>query len=66
MPLLSANVMILEAGPITGVITDQDGIFNIEDVPVGRYNVLVSHMGYQSLIKRDVMIGSRRQAHHPS
>ena len=45
-PLTSANVMILEAGPITGVISDEDGYFSIEEVPVGRYNVLVSYTGY--------------------
>ncbi len=36
-PLLGANILILEAGPITGVITDESGAFIFEDVPVGRY-----------------------------
>ncbi|MFC2115777.1 carboxypeptidase-like regulatory domain-containing protein [Bacteroidota bacterium] len=61
MPLLAANVMILEVGPLTGVITDESGIFNIEDVPVGRYNILVSHLGYESFIMRDVVLGTGKE-----
>ena len=47
-PLANANVMILEAGPITGVTTNEEGYFTIEEVLVGRYNVLVSYTGYES------------------
>ena len=47
-PLFSANVMILEAGPITGVISDEKGFFTIEEVPVGRYSLMISHIGYKS------------------
>lgn len=39
IPLQSANIMILEAGPLTGVITDEKGLFSIEEVPVGRYSL---------------------------
>ncbi len=60
-PLASATVMILEAGPITGVITGEDGIFEIENVPVGRYNVLVSYTGYESYIMKDVVCESGKQ-----
>jgi hypothetical protein len=60
-PLLAANVIILEAGPVTGVITDDVGSFTIADVPVGRYTVLVSHMGYKSFIMRDVLVGTGKE-----
>jgi len=60
-PLPDATVMILEAGPITGVTTDQDGAFVIEDVPVGRYNVLVSYAGYESYIIKEVLCESGKQ-----
>ncbi|KPL17171.1 MAG: hypothetical protein AMS26_01840 [Bacteroides sp. SM23_62] len=60
-PLLGANVMILEAGPITGVITDESGSFIIEDVPVGRYTMLVSYVGYKSFIMRDILVGTGKE-----
>ena len=60
-PLPYATVMILEAGPITGVTTNEDGTFVIEDVPVGRYNVLVSYTGYESFIMKEVLCESGKQ-----
>jgi hypothetical protein len=60
-PLLAANVLILEAGPVTGVITDESGSFIIEDVPVGRYTILVSYIGYKSFIMREVMVGTGKE-----
>ncbi len=61
MPLVATNVMILEAGPITGMITDESGLFEILDVPVGRYNILISRVGYQSFIIREVEVGVARE-----
>ena len=60
-PLLGANVLILEAGPITGVITDESGAFILEDVPVGRYTILVSYVGYKSSILREILVGTGKE-----
>ena len=54
-PLENANVMILEAGPITGVSTNQEGYFTIEEVPMGRYNIFISYTGYESFIVKEVL-----------
>ena len=54
-PLANANVMILEAGPIIGVTTNEEGYFTIEEIPVGRYNLLVSYTGYESYIMKEVL-----------
>ena len=62
-PLTSANVMILEAGPITGVISDEDGYFSIEEVPVGRYNILVSYTGYESYIMKEVLCETGKEVY---
>lgn len=63
MPLYAANVLILEAGPITGVITDESGEFVIEDIPVGRYTMLVSYVGYKSFIMREVLVGTGKEVY---
>ncbi len=60
-PLLGANVLILETGPITGVITDESGSFTIPDVQVGRYTILVSYVGYKSFIIREVLVGTGKE-----
>ncbi len=61
MPLVGANILILEAGPVVGVITDEEGIFMIENVPVGRYNILFSYIGYESFIMQDVSCGTGKE-----
>ena len=61
MPLTGANVVILEAGPLTGVISDENGNFRIEEVPVGRYNIMVSYVGYKSFVERDVIVGTGKE-----
>jgi hypothetical protein len=62
IPLTGVNILILEAGPITGVITDQEGFFIIEEIPVGRYNLLFSYVGYKSFIMREVAVATAKEA----
>jgi len=59
--LVGANIIIIEVGPITGVITDKEGSFIIEEIPVGRYNLLFSYVGYESFIKREVLVGTAKE-----
>ena len=61
IPLVGANIIILEAGPITGVITNQEGLFIIEEIPVGRYNLFFSYVGYESFIIREVVVGTAKE-----
>ncbi|MBA7537024.1 hypothetical protein ES705_29290 [subsurface metagenome] len=37
------------------------GSFLIEDVPVGRYNFFISHIGYESFIMREVLVGAAKE-----
>jgi len=58
-PLAPANVLVLGTG--RGVISDSDGTFAIEGVPVGQHVVLVSFLGYAD--QRDtVQVRSDRPA----
>ena len=48
-PIDFANVSVFKAAdsiPMTGVITDEDGMFTITGIPNGDYTVKVSFMGY--------------------
>ena len=49
-PLISANVVIKQDGQlITGARTDFDGNYTIKGVQVGKYDIEVSYMGYQTV-----------------
>ncbi len=45
-PLIGANVVLLNTQ--LGTTTDEDGFFQLTDVPAGHYTLLVEYLGYQS------------------
>ncbi|MBE0557624.1 MAG: carboxypeptidase-like regulatory domain-containing protein, partial [Proteobacteria bacterium] len=57
-PLPGANVLLV--GTTIGAASDGSGEFRIDAVPVGSYSVRVSVIGYQSIIKSDVIVSTGR------
>ncbi len=59
--LMQANVALLmqdkDSTYVKGTITDFNGVFNLEDVPSGRYYLKCSYIGYTSVVKR-VTVGA--------
>ncbi len=60
-PLEFANVVILGTIPQLGVNTDIQGNFKILGVPIGRYNIQVSFIGYEPLVIPEVLITSGKE-----
>ena len=52
--LLSANEGLEDI--ITGGITNSDGVFYIDDVPIGKYKLLVQYIGYNNLSINDIVV----------
>ena len=61
-PLPGASVIILESDPLIGAITDPSGKFRLENIPVGRYDIQVSFIGYDPYIIRELLVGSSKEA----
>ena len=53
-PLFGANVVI--EGTYLGAATDVDGYFYINNIPPGKYNVIISSIGYQKVTYQAVSI----------
>ena len=60
-PIPFATVVILHSDPVLGVITDTAGNFRINNVPVGRYDIQVSFIGYEPSIIREVNVISAKE-----
>ena len=55
-PLQGATIELLNTEIATGVITDLDGRFIINDVPLGRQSIRVSFIGYESTTIPNIVV----------
>lgn len=60
-PLPGVHVVIMNANPQKIAISDADGNFELIEVPVGRYNIKASYMGYNPLILPEIEVGSGKE-----
>lgn len=61
-PIPFANVILLNSEPLLGGVTDSTGNFSIPNVPVGRYDLKISCIGYDDEIIREIMVTSAKQS----
>lgn len=61
LPVEFASVAL--SGMVTGSSTDSLGRFRIDNIPVGRYNVKASFVGYNSNIITEVLVTSSKEVY---
>lgn len=59
--LPGANIILLNTSPLIGTSSDMDGNFEIKNVKIGRYNIQVSFLGYQTATLREIMLSSGKE-----
>ncbi len=60
IPLPYVNIILLDTDPVIGSTTDDNGNFILENVPVGRYSLQVSFIGYESVIVKELIVSSSK------
>jgi hypothetical protein len=60
-PLADASVIIIGTEPALGVVTDADGKFKIENVPVGRYDIKIAMLSYKPVLLTNQLITSGKE-----
>ncbi len=60
-PLMYATVTLLHTNPSLVTSTDTKGNFSISSVPVGRYDVEVTYVGYEPTIIKEVLLTSSKE-----
>ena len=63
MPLFGANIILLGTDPVKGTISDATGMFRFQDVPVGRYDVRFSYVGYEDQILPNILVSSGKEVY---
>ena len=60
-PIAYASVILMGTNPIIGAVTDSVGIFSINHVPIGRYDVKVTSVGYEPIVLKGVQVNSSKE-----
>lgn len=60
-PLPGANIIVTTTKPAQGTSSDYDGKFRLEEIPVGRHTIVVSFIGYDDFVLKEVLIGSAKE-----
>ncbi len=60
-PIMGANVVLLDSQPLIGTITDFNGLFILENIPVGRQSFKFSTLGYGTYFRNEYLVTSGKQ-----
>jgi hypothetical protein len=60
--LPGATVIVLHSDPLIGTTTNTEGEFRIESIPVGRYDIQISFLGYDPVVL-NVMVNSGKEVY---
>jgi TonB dependent receptor/CarboxypepD_reg-like domain len=61
LPLVGAQVLLLGSEPKKGAITDVQGNFRLENVPIGRIALQIAYLGYEDLIVPNIVVNSGKE-----
>jgi hypothetical protein len=56
-----ASIILLGSSPLKGSISAEDGRFKITEVPVGRYDIKISYMGYKEIVLSNVVVTAGKE-----
>jgi hypothetical protein len=60
-PVTFASVVILNTNPLLGTTSDDEGRFTITNVPIGRYDVQASFIGYEPVLLKEIQVTSGKE-----
>ncbi len=62
-PLIGATVQVENVQPPLGAVTDVDGKFTLQNVPVGRQQIQCSYLGYEPWRSDPLIVNSARETY---
>jgi len=61
IPLPGVNLVVRNGSDLKGTITNNEGLFEMTGIPIGRYNLQVSSVGYESVDIPEVLLISGKE-----
>lgn len=61
VPLVGVNIVLANSDPFIGTVTDLNGEFSLENVPVGRQEIVVSYIGYLTQIIPNILLTAGKE-----
>ncbi|HHH53131.1 MAG TPA: hypothetical protein ENK91_05695 [Bacteroidetes bacterium] len=60
-PLIGVNIVVLGTDPMIGAVTDINGDYRLNNVPIGRHSIEFSYIGYKDVLLNDVIVTSGKE-----
>ncbi|MBE0640905.1 MAG: TonB-dependent receptor [Bacteroidales bacterium] len=60
-PLPGATIILLDSKPLRGTVSNADGRFSLEQVPVGRQGLQISYIGYQPVVFPNLNVSTGKE-----
>ncbi len=60
-PIPGATIIIQGSDPLIGTISDNEGRFRLEKVPLGRHTIVITFLGYETLTIPELVVGSGKE-----
>ena len=61
MPIIGAEVILLDSDPLIGSVTDINGQFRLENIPVGRINLQLTYIGYSTQTIPNIVVNAGKE-----
>lgn len=60
-PIIGAKIEVLNIEPYQAAVTNFEGKFRLENVPVGRQTIVITYIGYDLVVMRNIEINSKEK-----
>src|SRR5690349_9842424 len=61
VPLIGANIVVINSNPFNGATTDANGNFRISNVPVGNQSLKITFIGYKDMTLPAIVVNSGKE-----
>ena len=61
IPLVGVTVAVIDMEPTKGTVTDENGNYELRDIPVGKHTVQLSYIGYNNINVPGVLVTSAKE-----